>query len=128
MSESSYCRAVLTRTADAEYSVSFELFNPTLATVRLATDDPFLDFQVRAAAGGAALAVEQPALDLPVHETSLTVPASGSLALGTPIRLRFGAPSNDGFVWSIAHAAPGVTLTFTLKLPAPYDQPFTVSL
>ena len=128
MSESSYCRAILTRSGDAEYGVTFELRNPTLAAIQLPADDPFLDFQVRAAAGGAALAVEQPTLDLPIHETTLTVPANSQLALATPIRLRFGAPSTDGFVWSIAHAAAGVTLTFTLQLPAPFDQPFTATL
>jgi hypothetical protein len=54
------------------------------------------------------------------------VPASGSVEVVTPIRLRFraGAPPSSGrFVWSIAHAPGGVELTFTLDLPPPFDQP-----
>jgi hypothetical protein len=31
-------------------------------------------------------------------------------------------------VWSSDHAPAGVELTFTLDLPAPFDQPFTVRL
>ena len=83
---------------------------------------------MRAAAGGVALAVVQPPLDIPINPTTVTVPAAGTLALASPVRLRFGAPSRDGFVWSIDHAPAGVELTFTLDLPAPFDQPFTARL
>lgn len=123
------CRAILTPSADAEYSVRFELTNPTPRPIALDIYEPFLQLRVRAAADGAALAVVQPTLDIPINPTTVTVPAAGTLRLASPVRLRFGgAPSRDGFVWSIAHAPAGVELTFTLDLPAPFDQPFTTRL
>lgn len=122
------CRAILTPSGDAEYGIRFELTNPTPRPIALDIDEPFLQFHVRAAAGGAALAVVQPPLDIPINPTTVTVPAGGTLPLASPVRLRFGAPSRDGFVWSIAHAPAGVELTFTLDLPAPFDQPFTTRL
>lgn len=122
------CRAILTPGGDAEYGIRFELTNPTPHPTALAIDEPFLQFRVRAAADGAALVVVQPTLDIPINPTTVTVPAAGTLALASPVRLRFGAPSRDGLVWSIAHAPAGVELTFTLDLPAPFDQPFTARL
>lgn len=122
------CRAILTSSGDAEYGIRFELTNRTPRPIALDIDEPFLQFRVRAAADGAALAVAQPTLDIPINPTTVTVPAAGALMLASPVRLRFGAPSRDGFVWSIAHAPAGVELTFTLELPAPFDQPFTARL
>lgn len=121
------CRAILTPSGDAEYGIRFELSNPTPRPIALDIDEPFLQFRVRAAADGAALAVVQPTLDVPINPTTVTVPAAGTLLLASPVRLRFGAPSRDGFVWSIAHAPAGVELTFTLDLPAPFDPPFTAT-
>lgn len=37
-------------------------------------------------------------------------------------------PSQERFVWSIAHEPKGVQLTFLPDLPLPFDQPFTVQL
>ncbi len=91
----------------------------------LAGNDAWNDGGTRGASQH-GIAVAQPALDIPVQPTTITVPASGSVALTTPIRLRFhpGAPpSSERFVWSIAHAPEGIELTFTLDLPAPFDQP-----
>lgn len=122
------CRAILSPSADAEYGIRFELTNPTARPIALDIDEPFMQFRVRAAADGAALAVAQPPLDIPINPTTVTVPAAGTLVLASPVRLRFGAPSRDGFVWSIGHAAAGVELTFTLELPPPFDQPFTARL
>ena len=122
------CRAILTPSGGAEYGIRFELTNPTPRPIALDIDEPFLQFRVRASADGAALAVVQPTLDIPINPTTVTVPAAGTLTLASPVRLRFGAPSRDGLVWSIAHAPAGVELTFTLELPAPFDQPFTVRL
>jgi len=122
------CRAILSPSADAEYGIRFELTNPTARPIALDIDEPFMQFRVRAAADGAALAVAQPALDIPINPTTVTVPAGGTLLLASPVRLRFGAPSRDGFVWSIAHAPTGVELTFTLELPPPFDPPFTARL
>lgn len=121
------CRAALTPASDGEYGIRFTLTNPTSNPITLKTYEPFLQFQLRATADGAPLAVTQPPLDIPVRALTITVPASRSIDLVTPIRLRFGAgpPSQQRFVWSIAHAAKGVQLTFTLDLPAPFDQPFT---
>jgi hypothetical protein len=122
------CRAILTPGADAEYSVRFELTNPTPRPIALDLFEPFMQFRVRAAADGAALTVAQPPLDIPINPTTVTVPAAGTLVLASPVRLRFGAPSRDGFVWSIGHAPAGVELTFTLELPPPFDPPFTARL
>jgi hypothetical protein len=123
------CRAILSPGADAEYGIRFELTNPSSRPIALDIDEPFLQFHVRAAADGAALTVVQPALDIPINPTTVTVPAAGTLSLVSPVRLRFGgAPPGDGFVWSIAHAPAGVELTFTLELPAPFDPPFTARL
>jgi hypothetical protein len=121
------CRAFLTPAADGEFGVRFALSNPTSEPIALDTYQPFLQFRVRATAGGTNLAVTQPALDLPVQPVTLNVPAGGSLELVTPVRLRFqaqGAASQDRFVWSIAHGPKGVQLTFTLDLPPPFDRPF----
>ena len=124
------CRAVLTPASEGEYGIRFTLSNPTAAAITVKAYEPFLQFQVRAAAGGAPLTVTQPPLDIPIRAVTLTVPASGTLDLVTPIRLRFGPgdASQQRFVWSIAHDAKGVQLTFTLDLPAPFDQPFTAQL
>jgi hypothetical protein len=122
------CRAILISSADAEYGVRFELSNPTPRPIALDIYEPFMQFRVRAAADGSALAVVQPTLDIPINPTTMTVPAAGTLLLASPVRLRFGAPSRDGFVWSIAHPPAGVELAFTLDLPAPFDQPFTARL
>lgn len=120
------CRAFVTPDSNGEYSIRFELVNPTSQPIELRTFVPFLQFRLRATVDGAPLAVEEPALDLPVHPVTQTVAASGTLELRTPMRLRFGGErSNDGFLWRIAHAREGVTLTFTLDLPAPFDQPVT---
>ena len=122
------CRAVLTPGSHGEYSLRFTLSNPTPRPIALDGYEPFLQFHVRAVAGGAVLAVEQPALDIPVQPITITVPASGSVELITPIRLRFrvgDGPSAERFVWSIAHDPAGVELSFTLELPPPFDQPFT---
>lgn len=127
MNTPSPCRALLTPAADGELGVRFALSNPTSEPIALDTYQPFLQFRVRATAGGAELPVAQPTLDLPVQPVTLTVPAGGSLELVTPVRLRFqaqGVASQDRFVWSIAHAPEGVQLTFTLDLPAPFDRPF----
>jgi hypothetical protein len=123
------CRAALTPASDGEYGIRFTLSNPTSTAITLKSYEPFLQFQIRATAEGAELPVAQPPLDIPVQRVSITVPASGSVELATPIRLRFGAPaSQQRFVWSIAHDAKGVQLTFTLELPAPFDQPFTAQI
>jgi hypothetical protein len=129
--KASPCRAVLTPASDGEYGVRFELSNPTGHAIALDTYEPFLQFQVRAATNGAALAVDQPALDIPVQPKTLTVPAAGTVELVTPVRLRLRAgvpPAQDRFVWSIAHEPKGVQLTFSLDLPPPFDQPFTEQL
>ena len=129
--KSSPCRAVLTPASDGEYGVRFELSNPTGHAIALDTYEPFLQFQVRATANGAALAVDQPALDIPVQPKTVMVPAAGTIELVTPVRLRLRAgapPAQDRFVWSIAHEFAGVQLIFTLELPPPFDQPFTTQI
>jgi hypothetical protein len=129
MSATPPCRAILTPADSGEYSVRFELSNPTAQPISLDTYTPFLQFQLRASANGAALSVVQPTLDVPLNATTVTVPAAGTFLLVTPVRLRFGAaPSSDGFVWSIPHVPEGVELTFALDLPAPFDRPFTATL
>ena len=102
------------------------LSNPTKQPISLATYEPFLQLHVRATAGGAELRVEQPALDIPVQPKTITIQPAGSTELATPVRLRLRAgapPSQDPFVWSIAHEPAGVQLTFTLELSPPFDQP-----
>lgn len=126
MPATSPCRALLTPASEGEYSLRFALSNPTSQPIQLNSYEPFLQFRVRAVAGGAVVAIEQPALDIPVQPITVTVPASGSIELTTPIRLRFRPgtpPSSERFVWSIAHAPEGIELTFMLDLPAPFDQP-----
>jgi hypothetical protein len=125
------CRAILTPAGEGSFGLQFELANPAPQASSLRTYRPFLQFQVRAAAGSTELAVVQPVLDLPVEPMTVTVPAGGTTVLATPVRLRFRAgapPSDDRFLWSIAHEPRGVRLTFTLQLPPPYDQPFTADL
>jgi hypothetical protein len=121
------CRAVLTPASDTDYSVSFELSNPTSQPITLSIHEPFLRFRVRATADGNDLVIDQPTLDIPVRSTKITVQPSGSTELVTPVRLRFhtGPVAQQRFVWSIAHEPRGVQLIFTLDLPAPFDQPFT---
>lgn len=131
MNASPPCRAVLTPASDGEYSIRFELSNPTGHAIALDTYEPFLQFHLRAAANGAALAVDQPALDIPVQPKTLAVPPAGTVELVTPVRLRLRAgvpPAQNRFVWSIAHEPRGVQLTFSLDLPQPFDQPFTAQL
>ncbi|HEY4244804.1 MAG TPA: hypothetical protein VGM88_33545 [Kofleriaceae bacterium] len=114
---------------DATYSVTFTLSNPTASAIDLDTYEPFTAFAVRATAAGATLTVTEPALDTPVQPKHLHIPAHGSAALMTPIKLHFGTPaSTDVFTWSIAHAPKGVDLTFTLKVPRPFDEPATAKL
>jgi hypothetical protein len=129
--KASPCRAVLTPASDGLYGIRFELSNPTGHAIALDTYEPFLQFQVRAAADGAALAVDQPALDIPVQLKTLMVPAAGTIELVTPVRLRLRAdvpPAQDRFLWSVPHEPKGVQLTFTLDLPPPFDQPFTTQV
>jgi hypothetical protein len=126
MTASPPCRVVLTPAADTEYSLGFVLSNPTSQEIALHTYEPFLQFRLRASARGAAIAVDEPTLDIPVQPMTITVPASGTVDITTPVTLRFGAravPSQPGFIWSIAHPAKGVELTFVLDLPPPFDQP-----
>ena len=128
---SSTCTATVAPQSDGTYGIRFTLVNATSAAVRLDSYQPFTQFQLRAAADGAAVPVEQPALDIPVQKITLTIPASGALELTTPIRLRIAAGverSRERFVWSIDHAAKGLQLTFQLVLAAPFDQPCTVVL
>jgi hypothetical protein len=125
------CRAVLSTPADGNVGVRFVLTNGTKAPISLETYQPFLQFRVRAFAGGAELPVVQPPLDLPVQPVTVTVPPSGTAELASPVTLRFhtgGPASTDPFVWSIAHEPARVRLTFSLDLPAPFDQPFDAQL
>lgn len=121
------CRAILTPASDTDYSVSFELSNPSSQPITLSVHEPFLRFRVRATADGSDLVIDQPTLDIPVRSTKITIQPSASAELVTPVRLRFrtNPVAPQRFVWSIAHEAHGVQLMFALDLPPPFDQPFT---
>lgn len=124
------CRAVAARSEDGLYSLRFELRNPADAEVELSIHEPFTAFSVLATAGGRALPVHQPALDIPVNPKTLRVPPGGTLTLPTPIRLRISegaGAGRDGFVWTIPHAPEAVSLQVRLDLPAPFATPCTVS-
>jgi hypothetical protein len=125
------CHAILTPSSDGEFGLRFALSNPTQQAISLSTYEPFLQFHVGVTVGGSQLAVVQPTLDIPVRPMTITVPPSGTVEIVTPVRLRFLAgapPSQDRFVWSIAHEPKGVQLTFSLDLPPPFDQPFQIQL
>lgn len=120
------CRATVVAQPDGLYRVQFDLVNATDVDVELPSYAPFVQFQLRAEAGGAAISVEQPTLDLGLQEVTLRLPARENLTLTTPVRLHLGAaapPPQDRFVWSIDHEPAGLTLEFTLDLPAPYGGP-----
>ena len=124
------CRAVVVAQPGDTYAIRFELTNPGDAAVVLDTHEPVLGFDARAEAGGAAVAIHQPMLDLPVRRVRLEVPARGALTVRTPIRLVIadGArPVDDRFTWTIAHAPEGLTLDFTLQLPEPFAGPCRAS-
>jgi hypothetical protein len=91
--------------------------------------EPFTAFAVRASAGGAAVPVHEPALDIGVNRTTLRVPAGGTVQLETPIRLRLDAePDTDRFVWTVPHRRDGLSVQVDLQLPAPFDVPCEVVL
>jgi hypothetical protein len=123
--EASPCRALVVAQSPGLYSVAFELTNPSATPLSLRTFEPFVQFQLRAEAAGSELPVHQPALDIGLQRKDLEIPAGGHLLLATPILLQLSAAAAaaDRFTWSIAHAPAGLSLIFTLDLPAPFDQP-----
>jgi hypothetical protein len=117
------CRAIAAASGDAIYSLHFELCNRSTALIKLSAYEPFTAFSVLATADGKPLTVHEPALDIPVNPTTITLPPGVIVNLETPIRLRIseGAePGTDGFVWTIAHAKETVSLQIKLDLPAPF--------
>lgn len=118
------CRAVATASGDEIYSLHFELYNDGAAALDLPAYEPFTAFSVVATACGKSLTVHQPALDIPVHRTTIRVPPAATVTVHTPIRLRIaeGAePGTNGFLWTIAHDRETVAVQIKLDLPAPFD-------
>lgn len=120
------CRATVAADADGVHHIELELRNPTDRSVHLAAFQPFLQFRLRAEAGGEPVPVIEPPLDLGIQAVTLEIPAQGTLTLRPPIQLVIAADavaSDDPFTWTIAHDPRGLDLVFTLELPPPYDQP-----
>lgn len=125
------CHATVAHQPDGSYAISVELTNAGDQPVTLESYQPFLQFRVRAEADGAPVTIDQPALDLPVQPIDLTIPARGSLTLRSPIRLVIAAGARgakDGFVWTIARPATGLTLAIDVDLAAPYGGPCSTDL
>jgi len=117
------CDVVAFEAGNGLHALRFVLHNRGAADVEVPTYEPFTAFTVLATANGEPLEVHQPALDIGVNATTLHVPAGGAVTLGTPIRLRIAEGAdrgNDGFVWTIAHAKDGLSLTVQLDLPEPF--------
>ena len=111
------------------HSLRFDLFNPGPDPRSLPAFHPFVAFELAASAGGEPVVVAQPPLDLPLHASPIDLPAGGGASLTTPIRLRIAAgarPGRDGLEWAIPHGVDGLSLTASLRLPPPYDQPTQV--
>ena len=118
------CRALAVDAGDGCYALRFELGLAGGATLALPAFEPFVAFELLANADGRPLAVHQPALDLPLHARTLQLVPGTLLTLHTPIRLCFAPdapPSDQGLVWTIAHARAGVALQVRLGLSAPFD-------
>jgi hypothetical protein len=121
-STSASCSA--TAIADDTYALTFQLQNRGAEAVNVELFEPFLQFEILAEDENGAVEVHQPALDIPVNSTSLTVPAGGTASLQTPVRLRLrddADPGSDGFVWTVQRAAGEVALGVHLTLPEPFD-------
>ncbi len=123
------CRAWAQPAGDGSLALAIELALDRGPAVALPAFSPFIAFTLQAQADGRPVAVQQPALDLPLHPVQLRVAPGAPLTLHPPIRLRFAgheaadaeSAAGDGLVWTIAHPREGVTLTLHLDLPAPFD-------
>lgn len=118
------CRALARAAGDGSYALQFELAQDGGSRLDLPAYDPFVAFELLADVDGRPLAVHQPPLDLPLHARTLQLAPGVALTLHTPIRLCFAPdapPSDQGLVWTIAHARAGVTVQVRLGLPAPFD-------
>lgn len=119
------CLAFAVAGADT-YALRFELHNSGTAPVELPSYEPFTAFSMRAYANGRTLTVHQPALDIPVRRRHIHLPPNGGTTIVTPIQLRIAEnaePGSDGFIWTISHAAEGMSIDIELHLPAPFDTP-----
>lgn len=120
---SASCRVTAVPVGGGEYALRFTFANDGAEPIEVPSDEPFLAFAVRASAGGAAVPVHEPALDIPVQPSTVRVPAGGTVEVGTPVRLRLGGdgPGDDGFVWTVPHGPDGLSLRVVVQLPAPLD-------
>jgi hypothetical protein len=80
---------------------------------------PFLQFDLRALAGGAELRIVRGDFDGPVEPATLDIPAGGTARLDTPVTLQFAAtaaPPGDAFTWMLIGEPRALELRATLHL------------
>lgn len=125
-------QAVARPAGDGLLSLVFTLGLRGGAALEMPAMAPFLAFTLQAQAGGVALPVHQPPLDLPVQPVMLRLAPDQPLLLHPPVRLRLGAPAagDNGLLWSVAPAPAGQALQLRVRLllPPPLDLQAVVQL
>jgi len=107
------------RDLGARLGLAFALTNRSSSARTLHYYHPFLQFDLRVTAGGRALTVSQPDIDIPSQPRELPIAAGGTAELDTPITLRFAgdtAADAGSMVWTIQSAPTTVELHATLRI------------
>jgi len=107
------------RDSGARLGLSFVLTNRSASARTLRYVHPFLQFELHVTAGGRALPLVQPDIDIPSQPRELQIVAGGTTELDTPISLQFaggGAADPTSMVWTIQSEPTTVELHATARI------------
>jgi hypothetical protein len=106
------------RDTGARVGLGFVLGNHSSTATAVHYFHPFLQFDLRVTAGGRAMTIVQPDVDVPAQLRELAIAAGGTAELATPVALRFAsdAPATAAsMVWTIDSPPTTVELQATLR-------------
>jgi hypothetical protein len=107
------------RDTGSRIGLGFVLGNRSSSAATVHYFHPFLQFDLRVTAGGRALTVTQPDVDVPAQLRELAIAGGGTAELATPVSLRFAsdAPATAAsMVWTIDSPPTTVELQAALRL------------
>ena len=113
------CELSLTRQADGDIGLAFDVLNPGDEPAGISFFRPFLGFELAVHADDGPVPVVQPAYSVGVAPAALTLRPGASTRIETPVRLRFepdAPPGDEPTRWSLRHEPVPVRVEATLML------------